>query len=137
MRSTGPPATPTYSILLEPHQHLYRTTRRHHVFVGFTPGLVKILGVVQVHKLQPLQPQQLEATLDRASHLPAGEVAAPEVAVGLGGQHVPVGEAPHLREQPAYSPLALPVAVGGCRIEEVERALEDRAQRLGGSLLGD
>jgi hypothetical protein len=124
-------------LFLEPGQSLHRPARRHHVLERLAPRLVQEFGVVQVHELQPTQPQQPQGPLDRASHLIAGEVAGLGIPIGLGRQYAALGQAPDLPEHLAYAPFALPVPVGGRRVEEVERALEDGSQRAESPLFRD
>jgi hypothetical protein len=96
-----------------------------------------VLGVVQVDELELLHAEELQAALDGAAHLFAGEVPSCEIAVCLGGEHEALRQAAHLSQDLADAPLALPVAVGGRRIEKVDPALENGPQGLVGPLPTD
>src|SRR5215203_1897906 len=123
MRSIGPPATPTCWIIPSRLRLISTSTGPPGAIMCSKKGLV--LGIVQVHELETVQPEQPQGPFDRAPHLITGEVASLRVAVGLGGQHAVLGQPSDLREHLTYAPLALPITVGGGRVEEVQRALED------------
>jgi hypothetical protein len=124
-RPTRDPEVLDDALVFEAQQHLHRAARRHHVLEGFAPGFFQVLGVVQIHELEAIQPQETQAALDRAAYLLAGEVAGLEITVGLRSQHAVLWQASDLLEHLAYATLALPVAVGSGSVEEVQWALED------------
>ena len=90
-----------------------------------------------MHNLKPIDTQQPEAAFDRTFRLLAAEISGLEVAIGLGGQHVLRRQPAKLAEHDPNAPLALPIAVGGRRIQEVDPAVQNRPQHGDYLLLED
>jgi hypothetical protein len=105
--STGPPATPD--------EHLHRPPGRHGL------GEADVLRVVQVQQRHPVEPEPLQALLDRAPHPVTGELPGVEVPVQLRGQHVVRGQPADAAQGLPDPTLGLTAAVGVRRVERVHR----------------
>ena len=105
-----------HALLLERLQGLQRPAGRDALLEG------DVLGVVEVDEPEPVEPQPLQALLDRPPDAVAGEVAGLHVAIDLRLEHEAVGDAAALLQHDADAALGVAVVVAG--VEEVDRAVD-------------
>ena len=114
-RPAGDAEVGDHALLLERLQGLERPVGRHALLEG------DVLGVVEVDEPEPVEPEPLQALLDRAADAVAGEVVGLHVAIDLRLEHEAVGDAAAFLQHDADA--ALGVAVVVARVEEVDRAV--------------
>jgi hypothetical protein len=111
------------SFFLEALQHLQRAAGAHDILEG------GVLGIVDIHNLNTIQPEPTQTVLDRALDLLAAEIAGLEIAIGLASQHIAGRQATQLAQRQPNSALALAIAIGGGGVDEIDWAAERRPQR--------
>ena len=84
-----------------------------------------MLGVVQMQQVDPLEPQRLEALLERAARLRGVEAVGLGIAVELGGDDEARGQAAALANGRADPLLAAAHAVDARRVDEIDRPVEN------------
>ena len=119
-------------LLLDPEQLAERAVAR-----GRLLERTRMLGVVQMQKVDALEPQRLEALLDRAAGLGGVEAVCLGVAVELGRNHEARRQAAALADDRADPLLAPAHAIEARRIDEIGRAAEDRHHRRLGPIRVD
>jgi hypothetical protein len=113
-----------HALITQLGESLDRTASRHRRGEGEV-----ILRVMQVHQLDSVKPEPLQALLDRAFHPLAGEVAGVRIGVHLGGEHESGRQAARSRQRAADAPLGRAAAVAVGRVHEIERAAEHLPDR--------
>jgi hypothetical protein len=81
-----------------------------------------VLGVVEMDEPEPVEPEPLEALVDRAPDPVAREVPRGHVAIDLRLEHEAIRDAPALAQDDPDAPLGVAVVVAG--VEEVDRAVQ-------------